>query len=109
MTIAQFVSRFARKVKRTKAQFYRQDQFADVGVKFARSIRTKSGWGENGKGGVGYPHCPLSFVAGTEACCIRAAAKKLGLKLESARRIMKAADGQDGRLRKQLLKAANIT
>jgi hypothetical protein len=101
MTVDQFVTRFARKVKREKVQFTAKRTACGLGCALPDAIRLADD----------SLHCPLSWVAGTDPCSIEASRKKLKLSKKQADRIATAADCiRPGtiRLRKRLLAAAGL-
>ena len=89
-----FVKRLTRKVRREKARFYLDDM---------NRIRLEN------ETAFPVPHCPLSFVAGTEPCSTIASAHRLHMSRDLADRIAEAADneGYPG-IRKRLLKAVGL-
>lgn len=92
MTLAQFVARFARKVKREKTEW----------------ILSHTGCLRGGGG-----HCPISFTANRATLTTERdnGLPLLGLTGYRSREIIKAADcmtGHSPRLRAQLLKAAGL-
>lgn len=91
MTQAEFLKRFARKVKRERSKWHLLDYVC---------LRGPRGC------------CPLTYVSGTRGIEVDAAVNKLGISYENAWKIAEAADsagfGAPSRLSRKLLKAAGV-